>query len=198
MPILICPRATFEACIQQIYDDLDKADALLPMEYYTLTSADQIPDKYRSITTDVGLYNRAMGVDARQLCNGLIVKAIRSKVTLLAASPAFQDPSNTTTWADAADAAAQVLDYAGGKLAENGHFYYTDIAAIDGLSEGSNPDEIIWRHNLSATNSSQEEQNFPPTLFGNGRMNPTQNLVDAFPMANGYPIDYADQAKKRI
>jgi starch-binding outer membrane protein, SusD/RagB family len=33
-----------------------------------------------------------------------------------------------------------------------------------------------------------ERENFPPSLFGNGRVNPTQNLVDAFPMENGYPI----------
>jgi hypothetical protein len=36
-----------------------------------------------------------------------------------------------------------------------------------------------------------EEDNFPPTLFGRGRVNPTQNLIDAFPMANGYPISNA-------
>jgi hypothetical protein len=34
----------------------------------------------------------------------------------------------------------------------------------------------------------RETNNFPPSLYGNGRINPTQNLVDAFPMANGYPI----------
>ena len=28
-----------------------------------------------------------------------------------------------------------------------------------------------------------------PSLYGKGRVNPTQNLVDAFPMANGYPIN---------
>lgn len=189
------PRGTFQDCITHIYEDLDKAEELLPMEYANMTSSSQIPEKYRSITTDEGLYNRAMGVNARQLCNGLIVKAIRSKVSLLAASPAFQNTSNTATWADAAHYAAQVVDYAGGKPAKNGQTYYTNSAEIDALSEGSNPPEIIWRNNLSTNNSTQEEQNFPPTLFGKGYMNPTQNLVDAFPMANGYPINYADQSK---
>ena len=33
-----------------------------------------------------------------------------------------------------------------------------------------------------------ETENYPSTLYGKGRVNPTQNLVDAFPMANGYPI----------
>jgi len=40
-----------------------------------------------------------------------------------------------------------------------------------------------------STNRSRESNNFPPSLFGNGDINPTQNLVDAFPMLNGYPID---------
>ncbi len=37
--------------------------------------------------------------------------------------------------------------------------------------------------------------NFPPSLFGNGRINPSQNLVDAFPMANGYPISDVENSK---
>ena len=36
--------------------------------------------------------------------------------------------------------------------------------------------------------ASQERENFPPTLYGNGRVNPSQNLVDAFPMRSGRPI----------
>lgn len=55
------------------------------------------------------------------------------------------------------------------------------------MKEGQNPAEILWRENV-ATNNNQESDNLPPSLNGNGRMNPSQNLVDAFPMANGYPI----------
>lgn len=191
------PRETFEEGLKQIYSDLDQADERLPMEYNNIKLESEIPARFLSVTKDPDLYNRAMGNNARQLANGLITKAIRSKVMLLAASPAFQDASNTTTWADAANAAAEVLDYVGGVsgLASNGHTYYTNTNEIDGLSEGSNPKEIIWRGNLSTGNSTQEEQNFPPSLFGKGFMNPTQNLVDAFPMANGYPIQYADNNK---
>jgi hypothetical protein len=36
-----------------------------------------------------------------------------------------------------------------------------------------------------------EGDNYAPTVFGHGRINPTQNFVDAFPMKNGYPIDKA-------
>lgn len=193
------PRASFEECIKQIYSDLDLASEYLPLEYNNIKTADQIPEIFRSITSDPDLYNRAMGNDSRQLVNGQIVRSIRSRASLLAASPAFQDPSNSVTWADAASHAADVLKYIGGLdgLASNGHTYYANVSDIDGLSEGSNPKEIIWRRNLSTNSSNQEEENFPPSLFGKGYMNPTQNLVDAFPMANGYPINYEDKNKSK-
>ncbi|MDP4240200.1 MAG: RagB/SusD family nutrient uptake outer membrane protein [Bacteroidota bacterium] len=191
------PRATFAACVKQIYQDLDSAEAKLPLEYNDLASNAQVPARYQSITTNLAVYNRVMGQYSRQLFNGLIAKAFRVRTALLAASPAFQDPSNTSTWADAADYAAQIIDYKGGVngLVSNGVTYYTNTSEIDGLSNGSNPAEIIWRENLATNNGDQESQNFPPSLFGKGYMNPTQNLVDAFPMANGYPIDYSDNTK---
>ena len=187
------PRATFEACIQQIYDDLDLAEEYLPWEYENINSDNEIPARFQTITKKKEVYTRVMGHYARQLFNGLIAKSFRARVALLAASPAFQDPSNTTTWEDAADAAASVLDYIGGTngLASNGVTYYCNTSEIDALKEGINPKEIIWRQNLETNSNSQESQNFPPSLFGSGYMNPTQNLVDAFPMANGYPISDA-------
>jgi len=45
----------------------------------------------------------------------------------------------------------------------------------------------MWRGEKSQ-NTTWEARNFPPSLYGRGRINPTQNFVDAFPMANGYPI----------
>lgn len=53
--------------------------------------------------------------------------------------------------------------------------------------------EILWRSNKGGDDATSEggcveKQNFPPSLYGNGRVNPSQNLVDAFPMADGTPI----------
>lgn len=182
------PRSSFQDCVNNAIADLDKAAQLLPMTYGDVTSVDEIPAKFRTITTDIALYNRAMGNTSRQLVDGLIVEAFRSRLLLLLASPAFVE--NTANWTAAANAAATVIDYAGGidGLAANGHTYYTNTSDISNLKEGSNPKEIIWRENYADNNSSQEKENYPPTLFGNGQMNPTQNLVDAFPAANGYPI----------
>ena len=180
------PRSTFADCVKSALADLNEAEKLLPMTYGDVTKAEEIPAKVRAITTQPELYNRAMGNVARQLVDGLIIESFRSRLLLLAASPAF----STSSWAEAADASAAVIDFAGGVagLAENGVTYYTNTAEISAIKEGSNPKEIIWRENKSQNNSSEESANYPPSLFGNGNMNPTQNLVDAFPMVNGYPI----------
>lgn len=182
------PRATFSECVRQIISDLDSAEAKLPEEYENINSDSDIPAKYLGITKRKEVYNRVMEQYARQLFNGIIAKAIRSRVTLLAASPAFK--GDQQAWGTAADAAAAVIDHVGGVdgLAANGVTYYCNTTEIDALKEGVNPKEILWRENIQTADDSQEQNNYPPSWFGKGMMNPTQNLVDAFPMANGYPI----------
>lgn len=184
------PRSTFKECVDQALADLTEAEKYLPDDYNNISNDSQVPEKYRSITTSWELYNIALGNNARQLLSGLVVKAIRSRLLLLAASDAFKDAGNTVTWADAADAAAQVIDLKGGiaGLSSNGVTYYANMDEINNFAEGSNPPELVWRENISSNHTSTESTFYPPSLFGNGRMNPTQNLVDAFPMANGYPV----------
>jgi starch-binding outer membrane protein, SusD/RagB family len=188
--VLNTPRASFDECVKFIYKDLDSAEAKLPMEYGDVTNLSQIPLRYQTITKNTGVYSRVMGSSAQQLINSLIAKSFRTRLALFAASPAFQHTSNTGTWQNAADYAAQVIDYKGGvnQLPANGFTYYRNNSEIDGLSNGNNPPEMIWRENRANNTSDQEDQHYPPSLFGQGRMNPSQNLVDAFPMANGYPI----------
>ncbi|GHE35263.1 RagB/SusD family nutrient uptake outer membrane protein [Sphingobacterium griseoflavum] len=186
------PRDNFAACLQQIYLDLDSAEHFLPIEYSDVAHASQIPERFAGITQNASTYNRVMGRYSRQLFNGLIAKSFRARAALLAASPAFQHASNPATWEDAANAAADIIQYKGGTnaLPANGLTFYNNINEIDGLSDGINPPEIIWRENVQANNGDREAQNYPPSLYGQGLTNPTQNLVDAFPMANGYPIDH--------
>lgn len=180
------PRATFDECVKQIYSDLDEAEEMLPLDYENIPDASQIPAKYGAVTKEQ--YDRAMGNNFRGLFSARIAKALRAKTALLAASPAFSE-GNTTTWADAANYAAEVINLKGGisGLASNGLTWYANASEIAGLADGANPPEILWRNNYGE-NRDLEQANFPPSLFGNGRVNPTQNLVDAFPMANGYPI----------
>ncbi len=186
-------RAPFQSCVEQIDKDLTRAQELLPYEYEDVEGV--VPENFQELTSDVSKYNNVMGAKARLLFNGLIARAFRVRTYLMAASPLYQDASNAIAWADAADAAAEVLDYKGGVsgLASDGIEYYSSTI-VNSAQDGANPNEILWRENRSSGDNTQESQNFPPSLYGTGYMNPSQNLVDAFPMANGYPISMKDKS----
>lgn len=181
------PRHTFQECIQQIMDDAKQAIELLPLDFVDLASDAEIPAKYKSTGIDYSMYNRANGASAKGRISGRIVEAIRAQAALLAVSPAFSEGTDVT-WSDAAGYAAIVLNRINGTagIAAKGNIWYT-AAEVDNLGSGNNPAEIIWRGTIE-TNNTLEASNFPPSLYGTGRVNPTQNLVDAFPALNGYPI----------
>jgi starch-binding outer membrane protein, SusD/RagB family len=184
------PRATFKQSVDQIYADFDKALEYLTMDDYgDITSLSQVPNSLKSIVTDKANYNSVFGSDIIHRVSGRVVKALKARVALLAASPAFSD-GDVTLWEDAANDAAVVLDKIGGVsgLDPNGHRYYLPvyIDAIN-MSKGVDQKEIIWRNALGLS-LSLETRCFPPSLYGVGDVNPTQNLVDAFPAVNGYPI----------
>lgn len=185
------PRNTFEECMQQIYSDLAKAEELLPLDFEDISNSSQIPTKYQSLGLNHEDYNRVFGVDFRLRLSKRIAQAIKVKAALLAASPAFS-AGNTTTWEDVANYAAVVINQKGGisGIDPNGALFY-QATSVDAMSAGANTAEILWRTDRGNVNSDLEADHFPPTLFGRGRINPTQNLVDAFPMANGYPISDA-------
>lgn len=184
------PRATFKACVDQINADLNNALQLLQYEDGDVKSEDDVPAKYKSLGASMSDYNRAFGNHQRGKVNGRIVEGIRAQVALFAASPAYNAESGIT-WQQAADMAAVALDRIGGVagMASDGWTWSTNNSQIDGLKSGVNPAEILWRENYSGDGEhGLEDNHFPPSLNGKGRVNPTQNLVDAFPMKNGYPI----------
>lgn len=181
-------RNTFQECLNQIFSDINTALELLPLDFEDIADAN-IPAKYQSIgVTNASDYNRVNGKIMRGRITGRIVEAIKAQVSLLAASPAYSAGTNVN-WETAADNTAIVLDRINGVngLAQSGATWYANTSEINGLSSGANPAEIIWRGGIGQSNS-LETSNFPPSLYGKGFVNPTQNLVDAFPAANGYPI----------
>jgi hypothetical protein len=186
------PRATFDECIQQILSDYDKAESYLPLDYEDVSNLSEIPGKYAGLTT-VSDYNRVFGAYNHQRVSSRIVKGLRAQVALLAASPAFNEGSSIT-WEMAANYAGEVLNLIGGVsgMDSTGGYWYSreNKDAINALVLGSNPPEMLWRGNKS-DNSDLEDLIYPPSLYGDGIINPTQNLVDAFPMANGLPISAA-------
>ena len=180
------PRATFAECVQQIFADCDSAMALLPFDYADISSDEEVPEKYKALGANYSNYNLVLGEKARNLMSAKVAEAIKAQAALLAASPAYSGNSGVTS-AQAAELCANVLWHIGGMegFDPTGNIWYKNAAKLE--PNGGEMPELLWREDRHK-NSAQEEQNYPPTLYGNGRINPSQNLVDAFPMRNGFPI----------
>ena len=180
------PRATFAECVQQCFADCDSAMALLPADYVDIDNNNAIPAKYQALGANYSNYNLVFGNKARNLLSGKIAEAIKAQIALLAASPAFREQSGVTS-AEAAVLCGNVLKRIGGLdgFDKDGSIWYKNKTKLD--PSASEMPEILWREDRHK-NADQERENFPPSLYGNGRVNPTQNLVDAFPMRNGRPI----------
>jgi len=180
------PRNSFKECVDQILADFDEALKYLPMEYGDVKT---IPAKYAGGST--AEYNRAFGSLQRGKIDGRMIAAFKAQVALFAASPAYAS-AGAMTWEQAAEYAAKSLNNVGGVAGvdPNGWRWYANVDFIDGFGfTDPDPLEICWRGVVTdEKNLEKEQNNYPPSLDGKGRVNPTQNLVDAFPMANGYPI----------
>ena len=182
------PRALFADCVKQCFADCDSAMALLPVTYENISTADAIPARYLSLGANVSNYNLVFGDKARNLLSGKVAEAIKAQVALYAASPAFREQSGVTS-AEAAKLCANVLKRIDWELDPQGNIWYKNKTKLE--PEGGEMLEILWREDRHK-NADQESRNFPPTLYGKGEINPSQNLVDAFPMANGLPVTAAN------
>lgn len=180
------PRATFADCVKQIFADCDSAMTLLPFDYIDIANIEDIPAKYVAIGANTSNYNLVFGKKANNLMSGKCAEAIKAQVALLAASPAYRDQSGVTS-ADAAILAANVLKRIGGMegFDPTGNIWYKNKTKLE--PNASEMPEMLWREDHSK-DAAQERDNFPPSLFGNGLVNPSQNFVDAFPMRSGLPI----------
>jgi starch-binding outer membrane protein, SusD/RagB family len=176
-------RSTFQETLDQANADLDKGIALLPYKYADIPN----PSPGYQVS-----WNRVNGGTINiNLMDGRDVRAIKAKLYLLAGSPAFN--GGTTYNPDKMDTVVQIL---GKLITVNGGLASLSPDALwwdadnDVTPLPGNPD-ILWRNNNSTSNT-LESQNYPPSLYGTGRVNPTQNFVDAFPTKKGYPITWPD------
>ena len=158
------PRNTFAECVTSIFSDLDIAVANLPKIWENLPAG--------GINGDI---NATSGAKYNNRINGNTALALKARVALLAASPAFS-ASSGVTWAQAATIAGPLLKDLGALYAK-GRVFYTEKSSK----------EIMWNRAV-VQKRTWEQNNFPPSLYGYGRTNPTQNLVEAFGMKDGYPI----------
>jgi len=181
-------RATFADCMKQLIEDAEEAVRVLPTDYKDTDNDTEVVNCFgKSYTVSKSTYNRVLGTNFDGRLSGRIARAVLAQATLMAASPAYSAGSGVT-YTQAAQYAKAVLDLNGGidGIDLNGLEWYAD-ANMSNLSAAECPKEVMWRTEKSES-STLESDNYPPSVYGNGRINPTQNFVDAFPMANGYPI----------
>ncbi|MFV9551417.1 RagB/SusD family nutrient uptake outer membrane protein [Algibacter sp. PT7-4] len=175
------PRLSFEATVEAIMEDFDEALTLLPTDYSNSVSdiddwyADFDPDKYKVVN----------GTQYDLRISGRIVKALKARLALFAASPSFLNDGGYYTIA--AENASNILNTIGGisgLVPEGLEFYISDNDKDSG--------EMVWRGSLGGSNSAIEERMFPPSVNGRGEINPTENFVEAFPMQSGLPATEAN------
>lgn len=169
-------RNLYEECVEQIMEDLDSAITYLPF-------------KYTGTNPTLGAANIGRADQQAAL-------ALKSRVTLYAASPAYQsddvvsltgmgqfnvvdESTYIDKWKIAAIHAQDAIDQIG---------TFTSLNASH-FSANATPAEFIWRSYF--TSSSLENKNYPIGERGTAWTGPSQNLVDAFYTKNGFPIEDA-------
>ncbi len=161
-------RSTYEECVEQILDDCDSAMFYLPEANRDWV----VEDKEIS------------GAVRWHRFDDLSMMALKAMVYLQWASPAFNPENDRTRWEEAAKYAAAVMDF---KLNRDGAHGFNPQYAFS-WSDPNSP-EIIF--SAQYVKSEAIETCFYPNGFlGSGEIGPSKNLADAFPMANGYPIDH--------
>ena len=117
--------------------------------------------------------------------DGASAMALKAMALLTWASPAYNTTGEVSRWHEAALAAKAAIDY---KLDVEGVVSDGFDPAKSFMWLNPNAQEAYYISQISS-NSSYETAFYPQGFNGNGNYGPTQELVDAFPMANGYPID---------
>lgn len=174
------PRLSFEESVQRIMADFDESLTLLPTDYGNNAS-----DPWYA-NADVGKFNVVNGTAYELRISGRIVRALKARLALFAASPSFLN-GQKGYYNVAAENAGDVLTTIGGVsglVADGVEFYTSD----DDIYSG----EMLWRGSIGGNSSGYEERMFPPSVNGKGELNPTHNLVMAFPMKNGFPATVAN------
>lgn len=163
-------RSSFNELVKFIIDDCDRAIDILPPRWKN---------------TGNSRLDIAIGERNTNRINGLVARLIKAKTILYAASPAYTD--GTYTYEMAALAAADIIDLNNGlDDVFTGDVEFYNNPDVPNL--GNRHPEVFWYTSRQNNANSWELSNFPPSLYGRGLTNPTQNLVNSFPNLDGTPV----------
>jgi len=168
--VLATPRSSYLESMKQIQEDCDSA-----FNYLIDAHRDWLKEDANAIETGAILYG-AM--------DKLSLKAMLSRMYLTYASPLFNPENDLERWKKAAQAAKEAIDL---KLKVDEEYGFDRYAQVD----WNNPNfPGIMATSQYVKDKSAETAFYPTSLKGghNGAIGASQELVDAFPMANGYPI----------
>lgn len=170
-------RDSYDDCAKQIIADCDSAYNYLPIAHRDFLQP----------SSDLGY---AGGRFWGRL-DGITTRAIKADVYLTWASPLFNPGNAVSRWDSAAKCAKEVIDF---KLTVDnvtGGFIDTKTPV-----DWRNPNfpGLIYGTRFSSSSTVPEKALYPAGFQGNAIVGATQELVDAFPMSNGYPKDHPQGA----
>ena len=157
---------------------------------FIISECDAIKDLIVENYSDLGQY--ALTSEETGRADRLAVLALKARAALYWASPLFNSTNNAERWHQAALYTKELIDAceARGKgLCSS----YADLWSARAYNTASIAKEVIFGRRYNSTSSGDhvvEGYNYPVGIEGGTGGNcPTQNLVDAYDMVNGLPID---------
>lgn len=166
-------RNTYDECIAQIIADCDSAYKYLPIAHRDFL----VPNASDRIYAGGKYWGRFDGISTR---------AIKAMVYLTWASPRFNPGNDMSRWDSAAANAIKVVNF---KIkVDNVSSSNSFRPQNPVIWTNPNSPEIVIATRYNTGNDAIERALYPGGFQGDGVIGPTQELVDAFPMANGKPI----------
>lgn len=166
-------RNTYDECVAQILKDCDSAYKYLPIAH-------------RDFLQAAGNLGYAGGKYWGRF-DGISMKALKAMVYLTWASPRFNPGDLAARWDSAASNAKRAINF---KLTVDQVASVNSFRPINPVSwVNPNSPEAIALTRYNSGNDGIERMLYPGGFQGNGQIGASQELVNSFPMANGYPID---------
>ena len=167
-------RNTYDECVAQIFKDCDSATYYLPLAHRDFiwpagTNLSYLGGKYWGRFDDVAVWG------------------IKANVYLTWASPRFNPGNDVVRWDSAARISKRIIDFKINvdQIASGNSFRLVNPV----IFTNPNSPEIVFATRYNTGNTAMERLFYPGNFQGDGAVGATQELVNAFGMSNGYPID---------